>query len=274
MSERNRRNIELFGTEGQRRIEDTTVGLVGYGGLGSHIGQQLAYLGTRAFVIVEPDVTEASNLNRLIGATPQDAVENTPKIDIATRTIKAVNPAAEVRTTRADVGDLEAQELLRTVDVAFGAVDNDVARLALTELTAARNVHYIDTATDAGEHDNGTVWFGGRVFLSDAWGCLSCAGLLDQRALARASMSGDQRGAVDRIYGVDRAFLDESGPMVVSVNGVTASLAVTEFIALVTEIRRPVRHLVYKGDLGIVARNVDAMREGCFYCHQRRESCS
>jgi molybdopterin/thiamine biosynthesis adenylyltransferase len=39
------RNIALFGEEGQRKIAATAVAVVGLGGLGSHVAQQLAYLG-------------------------------------------------------------------------------------------------------------------------------------------------------------------------------------------------------------------------------------
>lgn len=82
-------------------------------------------------------------------------------------------------------------------------------------------------------------------------------------------MTDEQRQADDRTYGVDR-MRDASGPMVVSINGVVASLANTEFIAFVTGTRRPDRHLVYRGELGVVGRNTDPVRPGCYYCAQRR----
>ncbi len=266
MNERARRNIELFGSEGQRRIEETRVAIVGYGGLGSHVGQQLAYLGTLRFTVIEPDTVEYSNLNRLVGAVPADAHGRVPKLDVADRTIKAINPSATV--TCADVSVTRAGGSLSEVDVVFGAIDNDAARLALTELCSEQGLPYIDMATDTGELENGKLWFGGRVLIASGHGCLSCLGLFDQRELARAAMTPDQREADDRIYGVDRAMLDASGPMVVSVNGIVASIAVTEYIALVTRVRTPFPYPVYRGEQGIVNKNRDAPNPSCFYCQK------
>ncbi len=117
------------------------------------------------------------------------------------------------------------------------------------------------------------MWFGGRVYIStNGRGCLSCSDLLDQRELARAAMTPEQREADDRIYGFDRGLLGGSGPMVVSINGTVASVAVTEFIALVTGLRPPKRHLVYHGEVGIVVENVDPPTDSCYYCQQARES--
>src|SRR5438093_1196106 len=81
---------------------------------------------------------------------------------------------------------------------------------------------------------------GGRVvFAKDGERCLSCLGELDQHALARATMTAEQRVADDKIYGIERNALTDGGPSVVSVNGVVASLAVTEFMAWKTGLRAP-----------------------------------
>ena len=62
-------------------------------------------------------------------------------------------------------------------------------------------------------------------------------------------MSDEQRAADDKIYGIERNALNDGGPSVISVNGVVASLAVTEFMAWRTGIRAPVGYLNYRGDM-------------------------
>ncbi len=52
----------------------------------------------------------------------------------------------------------------------------------------------------------------------------------------------------------------------VSINGVVASLAVTEFMAMVTGLREPVAQLTYRADIGIVRKSIDQAEAGCFYC--------
>jgi molybdopterin-synthase adenylyltransferase len=54
--------------------------------------------------------------------------------------------------------------------------------------------------------------------------------------------------------------------MVVSVNGVVASLAVTEFIAFVTGMREPAAQLVYRGEVPVVRRVLDEPEPGCYFC--------
>ena len=76
------------------------VGLVGFGGGGSHIAQQLAHVGVGAFVVVDPDVVEDTNLNRLVGATAADVERGTAKGEIAERVIRGVNPKARVAKVR------------------------------------------------------------------------------------------------------------------------------------------------------------------------------
>jgi hypothetical protein len=260
------RNIRLFGRVGQERICSTRIAVVGAGGLGSHVVQQLAYLGVRMFVVVDHDVVEMSNLNRLIGATHQDAMRGRSKLDIATRLISTVCPDAEIDGIAGHLGNPQTDRRVAAADVIVGCIDNDPTRLALTDLASRKAIPYIDLASDAGE-DGDFVWYGGRVVVAEGGRrCLSCCGELNQGALALESMSEEQRQADRAIYGVDRAVLGGIGPSVVSINGVVASLAVTELLALVTGLREPIGHLVYRGDRGIVTTREDPPPGNCYYC--------
>jgi hypothetical protein len=141
-----------------------------------------------------------------------------------------------------------------------------LARLRLTEITSQHQIPYFDLATDTGQ-TNDVVWFGGRIFCSlDGNHCLSCAQELDQQELAIASMTDEQRSQHDAIYGVPSDALGVAGPMVISINGVVASLGVTEFSVWASGIRPPKGHLIYRGDLGIVTLRVDERPGSCYYC--------
>jgi hypothetical protein len=87
--------------------------------------------------------------------------------------------------------------------------------------------------------------------------------------LARAGMTDEQRAADDAIYGIERDALEGGGPSVVSINGVVASLAVTEFVVWRTRLREPAGYLNYRGDLGSVGRLGDPERTYCHYCMTR-----
>lgn len=260
------RNIKLFGLAGQEKVEATHVVIAGVGGLGSHVTQQLAYLGVRRLTVIDPDAVEVTNLNRLVGAVPRDAELRRPKVDVARRMVLAVRPDAAVETVAKPIGSDEAEAALASADVVFGCLDDDAPRLLLTEVSSRFAIPYIDGASDAGE-DGDFLWYGGRVVVSHAGRrCLSCCGELDQRALAVAAMTPEQRATDQAIYGVDRSLLGAGGPSVVSVNGVVASLAVTEFLALVTGLREPVGQLMYYGHRGIVTSPEECDSSNCYYC--------
>jgi molybdopterin/thiamine biosynthesis adenylyltransferase len=264
-SDRYSRNEGLFGDDGQKAIANTAVAIVGLGGLGSHLAQQLAYLGTQRFALIDHDQVTASSMNRVVTADHQDVAASALKVDAARRRILAINPDAEVRTVPQLIDHPDAEEALRDADVAFGCVDNDFARLQLTRICSTQALPLFDVATDVDATATPLI-FGGRVVFCRGDGCLVCLGVLDQRQLARAMMTTEQAGAHERIYGIGRAALAGTGPMVVSINGTVASLAVTEFIAFSTGLRPVNRHIAYYGNTSQIRFGGDAPAADCYYC--------
>jgi molybdopterin/thiamine biosynthesis adenylyltransferase len=255
------RQVALFGVEGQEHISRTRVGIVGLGGLGSHVAQQLAFLGVSEFLLIDGDRVSVSNLNRLIGATDKDV--GTSKVSVARGMVSTIQPAASVDETAVYFDLAQPPVGLERADVLFGCVDSDVVRLQLVRYASAHSRPYIDLASDVEPSGE----FGGRVvFAKDGERCLSCLGELDQEDLARAQMTPEQRAALDEIYGVDRAVLGDAGPSVVSINGLIASLAVTEFFVWRSGLRPPHTFLTYRGDRGMVGTRADPPREYCHYC--------
>jgi hypothetical protein len=88
------RQLPWFTDSGQQLLGRTRVGIVGVGGTGSHIVQQLAYLGIRDFVLIDEDEADETSMNRLVTATAADL--HTPKGILARRLIKGVAPSAHV----------------------------------------------------------------------------------------------------------------------------------------------------------------------------------
>lgn len=265
MSDRYSRNEGLFGQDGQAAIAKTRVAIVGLGGLGSHVAQQLAYLGVRSYALIDFDHVTESSLNRLIGASDANVAARTLKIDVAEGLITGVQPDAAVVKVDRPLTAPTAIAALADVDVVFGCLDRDIHRLDLTDIAARHAKPYFDLATDT-VGDNHEI-YGGRVILADGTQCLVCLPeILDQRSIATDRLDHNLRDAQDRIYGVDRSALGQSGPAVVSINGVVASIAVTEFVARTTGLREPFKHLIYRADLGIVRRSNGPPAGDCYYC--------
>lgn len=260
------RSVRFFGDVGQDRLSATTVGVVGIGGVGTHVVQQLALLRVGGVVLVDGENLDETNLNRYVGTRHDDRIHVTPKVDIGARIVQDIDPAIRVVKVNHSFLSTEALSALKATTHLFGCVDKEGLRLVLTEFAAAYSLPYVDIATEivAG----GRLRYGGRVSIAwDGDGCSVCMNVLDQRESQR-DLGGDRRRRDEEaIYGVARSALHRSGPSVVCINGVVASLGVTEFMLAVTGVRPPERLLTYRGDLGsVVLRNRDEPPSGCYYC--------
>ena len=264
------RQIRLFGKEGQKQIQNARVTVVGAGGLGSHVIQQLAFLGVGCLTIIDPDELEKSNLNRLIGARHDDPIPGTKKVDIANRLVDSINQSIKLYTVPKELKTKEVFTEIKKSNYVFGCVDNDGSRLVLNELCSAFEIPYLDLASDIIK-DEHSLDYGGRVFVNfDNNGCLCCYKVI---SLSNASLeleSPETQIDREKIYGVSQKYLDETGPSVVSIDGVVASLAVTEFMVMITGLREPNRLLNYRGHFGIVNKSKDKPHPNCYYCKSIR----
>lgn len=260
------RQILAFGEEGQNAIARAKVGIVGLGGIGAFVAQMLAYLGAKELLLVDGDIIEESNLNRLIGATAEDAKNRLPKVDAAQRAVNAINPQAQVvKIFKNLLTDEAIDSLIQAPDIIFGCVDNDGARLVLTELAAAYNKTLIDCGAEIVNNPDFQE-FGGRVIVARPGDfCLLCAGQIDL-AIARQELESNQeRSYREHLgYGLGNKVPD---PAVISLNCIIAGLAVTEFLMLVTGLRPPNRRVTYKGMRGVFRESVDTKRENCVVCN-------
>ncbi len=265
MTDRFDRQERFFGKEGQAKIAEARVEVVGVGGLGTHVVQQLALLGVGQIGLIDSEELAKTDRNRYVGARHDDPIPGTPKVDIGERLIGSIDPAIRVEKVNDSLVTEAGFAAVIAADYVFGCLDTEGARLVLTELCAAYDRPYLDLASDIipGE----SLSYGGRICI--AWGgtgCLVCRGLLDIEE-AQANLAGEgERKARELIYGVRRSDLDEVGPSVVSINGVVASLAVTEFVVGVTGLRPPRPVLVYRGQQSIVTVSKDDAAPDCYFC--------
>ncbi|MFP6641494.1 MAG: molybdopterin-synthase adenylyltransferase MoeB [Myxococcota bacterium] len=122
--ERYRRHLSLpeMGLEGQARLLDSSVLLIGVGGLGCPVALYLAAAGVGRLGIVDDDVVEASNLQRQILYTTADV--GRPKVEVAKERIEALNPDVKVDPYPVHLDSGNALEILRDYDVVVDGTDN------------------------------------------------------------------------------------------------------------------------------------------------------
>jgi len=265
LDERFDRQVRAFGPEFQRRLGAIRVGLVGCGGLGSVLVEQLTRLGVRDWVLVDPDAVEHTNLNRLLGARVEDADQERAKVALARRLVLQFDPAARVRALRCSVFAPRALEALKACDLLIAATDNDASRLAVNALACQYLITLIhvgvNLATAAG---GGFDDISGEVAIPSfgEW-CLLCSGIISA-----------QRAGWDLARPEERRLLEERGyltgtpaPAVYHLNALVASLAATEIHNLVWPYKPLRRYLVYRELHGeLLTVGVSAQEAGCLHC--------
>lgn len=261
------RNERLFGKDGQAAIRATHVLLVGAGGLGTHVAQQLALLGVAAITPVDFEELSKSNRNRYVGAWASDPIPGLRKVDLVARMVGLIDPTIRVAPVHAPFPSSESLAAMKAADYVFACVDGDGPRFVLNEACIAFDKPLFDLASDVPEPGA----YGGRVVVvSCEGGCLHCRGILDPKDVRRYLSPAEALEDEDAVYGIRRAALGDSGPSVVSINGVIASLAVTEFMVAVTGLREPARHLEYRAHLGTVGKRNDKPSSDCYLCQGLR----
>jgi len=240
MKDRHQRQ-SFLGPNSDEILAACTVGVVGLGGGGSHLAQQLAHLGVGSFLLVDPDKVEETNLNRLVGATAKDADDAVFKTVIASRLIGGIDPSINVET--APQKWQECHQLLRTCDIIFGSVDTYRDRYEL-EVTARRYlIPYLDIGMDV--HQVGKEFVvAGQVILSlPGTLCMRCLGFLRDELLTREAQNYHAAGA---------------RPQVIWANGILASVAVGIFTQLFVpwhDSHEPTAYLEYDGNSQSVKRS-------------------
>ncbi len=258
--ERFDRQIRAFGVAGQQELKRLRVAIIGLGGIGSVVSQQLAHLGVENFILVDPDTLEPTNLNRVASATPEDLGQ--PKVEIAARYIKNFTRHAEVACIKGDVIELVTARELLNADIIFGCTDSHGSRAVVQQISYQYLIPYIDMGVTIVVADGNISHIYGRVqLLAPGLACFACDNLLDPNEVRQDMMTAFERQADPYIQG-DR----EPAPAVMSLNGTVASLAVTMLLAIVTGIPVIARHVLYNA-AGSTMRPVRAQpNPSCYVC--------
>ena len=243
MSESRQSRQSFLGPQSGSIITAARVAVLGLGGGGSHIVQQLAHVGFKTYLLCDPDIVEDTNLNRLIGATVVDAQNGVRKVDVAARQVCSLVPGAQVELNFARWETVTAS--LREADVIFGCLDGYALRRDLEAFTRRFLIPLIDIGLDVHLGTSRVPQMSGQVILSMPGGpCMRCMNFLNDIVLANEAAKYGEAGV---------------RPQVVWGNGVLASTAVGVAVDLLTGWARtpcvPV-YLEYDGNSGTLNPSV------------------
>lgn len=129
---RYQRNRAMLDVAQQRQLFASCVAVIGCGGLGGYVLEELARLGVGKIIAIDPDMFEEHNMNRQLLASIKSLGQ--PKVDAADERIANINPAVSVTPCWETFGLDNGQRLLQHADVVVDCLDSVNTRLDLAEV--------------------------------------------------------------------------------------------------------------------------------------------
>jgi molybdopterin-synthase adenylyltransferase len=257
------RQIRAFGPDGQGTLQRLKVAVVGLGGTGSIVVQQLVHLGVRDLVLVDPDHVDVTNLNRVVGATHDDA--GALKVEVARRYVEQFAPAANIELVADNVVRATVASRLIDADVIFACTDSHGSRSVIQQVAYQYMIPCIDVGSTITTSAGAVTGIIGRVqLLGPDRPCLWCTNLLDSEEVRRDLMNDVERKADPYIQGAH-----EPAPSVISLNGTVVSLAVTMLLGFATSVPIDARHLIYNALTGTLRPVRGPASADCFICSRK-----
>src|SRR6266566_4801534 len=260
------RSALALGLDVMRTImHDQVISIVGVGGLGSVVAEHVINL-------IDPDVLEMSNLNRVVGAYYEDAQKKRYKVDVVKRHATSINPKATILACKSDVHDKEMESVLALSDWIIVATDNHASRLKVQELSVQYFVPLLSLGVNITVKENKIEDMSGEVITARVgdYLCLHCLNRINPIKVA-SERHPDQtirEALVKRGY---VSGMDIKEPAVKTLNTTLATMAVEVLINQYTEARRHVPVLVYEynGFMRIYEdrESVEQRNKRCFVCN-------
>ena len=262
------RNVRAFGPAMQQALREMHVAIVGCGGTGSAVAEQLVRLGVRNFTLIDSDIVSASNVTRLYGSTIKDV--GRPKVEVVGNHLEQIAPDTKCRMIKGMVTVQSVAWTLTSADLIFGCTDDNAGRLVLSRLSTYFLTPVIDMGVLLGSTEAGILSdINGRItVLSPGSACLVCRDRIDlQRAAVELMHPEERRRLHDEGYA---PALANTEPAVIAFTTGVAAAAVAEMLERLTGYGPEPRpsEILLRFHEREVSTNSRSPHEG-HYCHAR-----
>jgi sulfur carrier protein ThiS adenylyltransferase len=132
-----------IGKDGQKKLKQKHVLIIGAGALGTGDAEILARAGVGKLTIVDRDYVEWSNLQRQQIYTEKDAKQRIPKAIAIKERLKKINSEVTIESKVMDVTPLELTQLVKGVDLIIDATDNFDIRMIINDISQKNHIPWI-----------------------------------------------------------------------------------------------------------------------------------
>lgn len=160
--------LPQLGIEGQQKLRDAHVLIIGLGGLGSPASMYLASAGVGQLTLVDDDTVELTNLQRQIVHRSKNIGEN--KVDSAKNNLLEINPDINISTLAERLDEKSLQQQVKLADVVLDACDNFDTRFLINKVCVAQKKPLVSGA--AIQFEGQVSVFDSRQHNSPCYSCL------------------------------------------------------------------------------------------------------
>lgn len=231
------RQVRFLGEAGQAQLAGARVAVVGLGGVGSMVVQDLVRMGIGELLLIDSDRFEETNLSRVVTSIFRDAARKPPKTELAARYAKLVNPSVRCEVIDDDVAYEDVADKLVDCDFIFLCADTMRARLVVNAIVNQHLIPAVQVGSKillAKEGGKLEQFYSVVRHMRPGCGCLVCNELISGYRLAIEEKSDEDWRAQN--YGTET-----SNPSVITLNGIGASRATHDFLMdfVGTDVNRP-----------------------------------
>jgi molybdopterin/thiamine biosynthesis adenylyltransferase len=262
------RQVRAFGPEIQRLLLNLHIGLVGSGGTGSAVAEQLIRLGVGRITVSDGQKFEKTNVNRVYGSRVTD--DEHPKVEIIARQVKDLGLGTIVDLIDAPITYRSVINKFKSCDIIFGCTDDHWGRSILNRLAVYYGIPVFDMGVKIDSENGKIKSIQGRV-TTLLWGyaCLFCRERIDSNMVAAESREAldpeANRALREEGYAPE---LEDAAPSVIPFTTMVASLAISEFLHRLTGFmgsERLTNEVIIRFDESDIKRNSRISKVDC-YC--------
>lgn len=133
--------LKELGKEGQRKLTDSKVAIVGLGGLGTASSLYLALSGVGKIRLIDQDTVEMHNLHRQVLYTPEDL--HYPKVEVSAKRLTKINPLVKIEPIPENLNADNVEKLISGMDCVVDGLDNMRTRYLVNRACAKLKIPYV-----------------------------------------------------------------------------------------------------------------------------------
>lgn len=228
------RQVKAFGQDIQDLLKSLHVGIVGAGGTGSSVAEQLIRIGVGEITVIDPDSIEATNVTRVYGSTLKDIGK--PKVEVIRSLGRKIGFGTKINAFQASLLDKDTSKSLRDCDFIFGCTDDHTGRSILTRFPYWYYIPVIDMGVFIDSHEGHIKDITGRVTtLTLDNPCLNCRNAVSASQINAETLKFySPQEFKERVKEGYAPELASSDPAIIMFTTSVAARAVSEFIHMLT----------------------------------------